>query len=75
MTHLIIFLCFSLLQSYIKNKFRVVPLNFYVKMERFQEEEVYGPHQHNIFLRIFFDVDNEVTSLEERNEVHVEERF
>jgi hypothetical protein len=32
-------------------------------MEGFQKEEVYGLHQHNIFLKIFFDVDNEVTSL------------
>jgi len=62
-THLIIFLCLFLLQNYIKNKFRVAPLNFYLTMERFQEEEVYGLHQHNIFLKIFFDVDNEVTSL------------
>ncbi len=61
--HLIIFLCFSLLQNYIKNKFRVASLNFYVTMERFQEKEVYGLHQHNIFLKTFFDVDNEVTSL------------
>ncbi len=53
--HLIIFLCFSLFQNYIKNKFRVAPLNFYVIMERFQEEEVYGLHQHNKFLKIFFD--------------------
>jgi hypothetical protein len=62
-THLIIFLCSSLLQNYIKIKLRVAPLNFYVTMERFQEEEVYGLHQHNIFIKIFFDVDNEVTSL------------
>lgn len=62
-THLIIFLCFSLLQNYIKKKFRIAPLNFYVTMERFQEEEDYGLHQHNIFLKIFCDVDNEVTSL------------
>jgi hypothetical protein len=41
----------------------VAPLNFYVTMERFQEEEVYGLHQHNIFIKIFFDVDNEFTSL------------